>query len=178
VVAKAHRRETGSEALEADALHFSADLVNSALVLAALGAAALGYPQVDSLVAVGVALFIAFAGFQLARRTIGTLLDAAPKGLADRVRLRAEAVPGVVSVERVRVRSSGGQVFGEVLVHVSRSLPMENVAAIKRTVAASLQEDVPRAEITVIADPIPLDDETVMERVMLIAARRRIQCTT
>jgi cation diffusion facilitator family transporter len=171
-------RETGSEALEADALHFSADLVNSALVLAALGAAALGYPQVDSLVAVGVALFIAFAGFQLARRTIGTLLDAAPKGLADRVRLRAEAVPGVVSVERVRVRSSGGQVFGEVLVHVSRSLPMENVAAIKRTVAASLQEDVPRAEITVIADPIPLDDETVMERVMLIAARRRIQCTT
>ncbi len=167
-------RETGSEALEADALHFSADLVNSALVLAALGAAALGYPQVDSLVAVGVALFIAFAGFQLARRTIGTLLDAAPKGLADRVRLRAEAVPGVVSVERVRVRSSGGQVFGEVLVHVSRSLPMENVAAIKRTVAASLQEDVPRAEITVIADPIPLDDETVMERVMLIAARRRI----
>src|SRR3712207_3780413 len=47
-------RETGSEALEADALHFSSDLVNSVLVLAALGAAAAGYPQVDSLVAIGV----------------------------------------------------------------------------------------------------------------------------
>ena len=37
-------RETGSEALEADALHFSSDLVNSALVLAARGAPAMGYP--------------------------------------------------------------------------------------------------------------------------------------
>jgi cation diffusion facilitator family transporter len=166
--------ETGSEALEADALHFSADLVNSVLVLVALGAAALGYPQVDSLVAVGVAVFIAMAGFRLAQRTVGTLLDAAPKGLADLIRLKAEGVPGVVLVERVRVRSSGGQVFGEVLVHVSRSLPMESVAAIKRAIAAALREDLPRAEITVTADPIRLDDETVMERVMLIAARRHL----
>src|SRR4051812_6811679 len=51
--------ETGSEALEADALHFSSDLVNSVLVLAALGAAAAGYPQADALAAVLVALFIA-----------------------------------------------------------------------------------------------------------------------
>lgn len=66
-------RATGSEALAADALHFSSDLVNSVLVLAALGAAALGYPEVDALVAVGVALFIGMAGFRLARRTLDTL---------------------------------------------------------------------------------------------------------
>ena len=126
-------RETGSEALEADALHFSSDLVNSVLVLAAFGAAALGYPQADSLVAVGVSLFIAFAGFRLAQRTINTLLDAAPKGLAEQIRAKvAEAVPGVVSVERVRVRPAGGEVFGEILVKVPRTLPLEKVAEIKR----------------------------------------------
>ena len=92
-------RETGSEALEADALHFSSDLVNSVLVLAALGAAAAGYPQVDSVVAIGVAIFIAIAGFRLAQRTLATLLDTAPKGLAEQVRSRAEGVAGVVSVE-------------------------------------------------------------------------------
>lgn len=167
-------RETASEALEADALHFSADLVNSALVLVALGAAALGYPQVDSLVAVGVSLFIALAGFRLAQRTIDTLLDAAPKGLADRIRSHAEAVPGVVSVDRVRVRGVGGQVFGEVLARVPRTLPLEKVAAIKARIVADVQREVPRAEITVATEPVQLDDETVLERILLIAAKRRV----
>jgi cation diffusion facilitator family transporter len=167
-------RETGSEALEADALHFSSDLVNSVLVLAALGAAALGYPQADALAAVLVALFIAVAGFRLARRTIGTLLDAAPEGLAERVRAEAEQVAGVVSVERVRVRPAGGQVFGELLVRVSRALPLENVVAIKRKVGRALEREFPGSEITVTAEPAALDDETILERVMLIAARRRV----
>jgi cation diffusion facilitator family transporter len=167
-------RETGSEALEADALHFSSDLVNSALVLAALGAAALGYPQADSLVAIGVSLFIAGAGFRLAQKTINTLLDAAPKGLADEIRTIAEAVPGVVSVERVRVRPAGGEAFGEVLVRVPRTLPLETVAALKSRIVGAIQADHPRAEITVSTEPTQLDDETVLERILLIAAKRRV----
>jgi cation diffusion facilitator family transporter len=167
-------QETGSEALAADALHFSSDLVNSVLVLVALGAAAAGYPQVDSLVAIGVAVFIGIAGVQLARRTIATLLDTAPKGLAEQVRRRAEAVPGIVSVERVRVRPTGGRVMGEVLVRVSRTLPLERVAAIKQTVCEAIAEDLPEAEFTITADPLQLDDETIMERVMLIAAKMHV----
>ena len=167
-------RETASEALDADALHFSSDLINSVLVLLAFGAAALGYPQADSLVAILVSLFIALAGFSLARRTIDTLLDAAPKGLADSIRLRAEAVPGVVTVERVRVRPAGGQVLGEVSVRVPRTLPLESVAAIKRNIVRSIEEELPRSEITVSTQPIALDSETVLDRVMLIAAKRRI----
>jgi cation diffusion facilitator family transporter len=167
-------RETRSEALEADALHFSSDLVNSVLVLAAFGAAALGYRQADSLVAIGVSLFIAFAGFRLAQRTINTLLDAAPKGLADEIRATAEGVPGVVSVERVRVRPAGGELFGEVAVRVPRTLPLEKVADIKARIAAEVRARLPQAEITVLTEPVQLDDETVLERVLLIAAKRRV----
>jgi cation diffusion facilitator family transporter len=167
-------RETGSDALDADALHFSSDLVNSVLVLAALGAAAQGYPQADALVAIGVSGFIALAGFRLAQRTVNTLLDTAPKGLAEQVRARAEGVPGVVSVERVRVRPAGGHVFGEVLVRVSRTLPLERVAEIKGKVVRAIQEELPQGEFTVAADPIQLDDETILERVLLTAARLRV----
>jgi cation diffusion facilitator family transporter len=167
-------RETGSEALEADALHFSSDLVNSVLVLAALGAVALGYPQADALVAIGVAAFIAVAGFRLAQRTVATLLDTAPKGLGERVRTLAEGVPGVVAVDRVRVRPAGGRMLGEVLVRVSRTLPLERVAAIKQSVVAAIARDLPETELTVAADPIQLDDETILERVMVIAARLRV----
>src|SRR3954454_2373998 len=136
-------QETASEALAADALHFSSDLVNSVLVLVALGAAAAGYPQVDSVVAVGVAVFIGVAGARLAQRTVATLLDTAPKGLAEQVRSRAESVAGVVSVKRVRVRPAGGRVIGEVLVRVSRTLPLERVAAIKQSVCEAIAEDLP-----------------------------------
>jgi cation diffusion facilitator family transporter len=167
-------RETGSEALEADALHFSSDLVNSVLVLIALGAAAAGYPQVDSLVAVGVAVFIAIAGLRLAQRTLATLLDTAPKGMAEQVRSRAEGVSGVVAVKRVRVRPAGGRAIGEVLVDVSRTLPLDRVAAIKQRIADAIAEDLPEAELTITADPVQLDDETIMERVMLTAARLRV----
>ena len=72
-------RETRSEALEADALHFSSDLVNSALVLAAFGAAALGYRQADSLVAIGVSLFIAFAGPSGSRSARSTRFSMPPR---------------------------------------------------------------------------------------------------
>jgi len=167
-------RETGSEALEADALHFSSDLVNSVLVLGALGAAAAGYPQVDALVAIAVALFIAVAGFRLAQRTLSTLLDTAPKGLGERVQALAKNVAGVVAVERVRVRPAGGRMLGEVHVRVSRTLPLERVAAIKEGIRASIERELPTAEFTVTADPIQLDDETILERIMLIGARLRV----
>ena len=166
--------ETGSDALHADALHFSSDLVNSIFVLAALGAAAMGYPQVDALVAVGVSVFIAVAGFRIAQRTLGALADTAPKGLAEQVRVRAERVAGVVSVERVRVRPAGGHVFGEVLVRVSRTLPLERVAEIKGKIVGAIREELPQGEFTVTADPIQLDDETILERVLLTAARLRV----
>jgi cation diffusion facilitator family transporter len=167
-------RETGSEALEADALHFSSDLVNSVLVLGALAAAAMGYPQVDAVVAVAVAAFIAVAGFRLAQRTLSTLLDTAPKGLGERVRVLAENVSGVVAVDRVRVRPAGGRILGEVHVRVSRTLPLERVAAIKGAITASIGRELPSAEFTVTADPIQLDDETILERIMLIAAKLHV----
>ena len=167
-------RETNSEALAADALHFSSDLVNSVLVLAAFGAAALGFPQADALVAVGVAVFIAVAGFRLAKRTVDTLLDTAPAGLADRLREAVEAVPGVVAVEGIRVRPAGAQTFGEVTVGVSRTLPLDRIAQIKDRIGAAVRTIDPGTALTVTANPRVLDDETVLERVLLIAARRRV----
>jgi divalent metal cation (Fe/Co/Zn/Cd) transporter len=60
------------------------------------------------------------------------------------------------------------------LVNVSRTLPLERVAAIKRNIADAITRDLPEAELTITADPVQLDDETIMERVMLTAARLRV----
>lgn len=167
-------KETGSEALEADALHFSSDLVNSIFVLIALGLAALGYQAADALIAIGVSVYIAIAGFGLARRTIANLLDTAPQGVAENVSAISLKVPGVVAVNGVKVRPSGSGFLGDVEVDVSRTLPLERVRAIREQVTEVLARELPGSAFTVTANPVQLNSETVQERVWLIAHRNHI----
>ncbi len=161
--------KTSSQALEADALHFSSDMWSSIAVLIGLGGVALGYSRADAAAAIVVAVFICVAGWRLGRRTIDTLTDTAPAGVSERVAAIARRVPGVVVVERVRARPAGAVLFVELAVGISRTLPLDRVAAIKERVARAVRADLPDAEITIITEPRALDDETVRERVMLIA---------
>ena len=126
--------ETSSEALEADALHFSSDMWSSIAVLVGLGGVALGYVWADALAAIVVAVFICIAGWRLGRRTIDTLTDTAPAGAADTLRALAERIAGVVAVQRVRVRPAGDTLFVDLDLAVSRTLPLERVAAIQDSV--------------------------------------------
>jgi cation diffusion facilitator family transporter len=167
-------RETKSDALAADALHFSSDFVASMLVLIGLIAARLGYPQGDTFAAFGVAAFIAIAGVRLARRTIDTLLDRAPEGMADRLERIVGRVPGVESVEHIKLRPAGAEILGEVDIGVARTSSIERVSAIREAVRNAAGRAFPGSNLTVTATPVALDDETVLQRVLLVSARRRL----
>ena len=167
-------RETKSDALAADALHFSSDFVASILVLIGLIAARLGYPQGDTFAAFGVAAFIAIAGLRLARRTIDTLLDRAPEGMADRLERIVGRVPGVESVEHIKLRPAGAEILGEVDIGVARTSSIERVSAIREAVRNAAGRAFPDSNLTVTATPVALDDETVLQRVLLVSARRRL----
>ena len=110
--------ETSSEALEADALHFGSDMWSSAAVLAGLAAVALGHSWADSVAAVVVAAFICIAGWWLVRRTIDTLTDTAPSGAADKIAAKVERIPGVVAIDRLRVRQVGEVLFVDCGYHI------------------------------------------------------------
>ncbi|HYC25060.1 MAG TPA: cation diffusion facilitator family transporter, partial [Roseiarcus sp.] len=166
--------DTQSDALAADALHFSSDLVSSLLVLIGLAATRAGYQSADAVAAIGVAAFIGVAGYRLGRRTLDALVDTAPAGLARRLRELIGAVPGVAAIDYVRLRRSGPQTIGEIGVFVSRTLPLERVAQIKADIAKQIAAAEPQASLTVTANPRALDDESVLERVLLIAGRRRL----
>lgn len=165
-------RETRSQALEADALHFSSDILSSGVVLLGLGFVYFGYPKADALAAIGVALFVCVAGYRLGRRTVGTLIDTAPEGVGDRIHELAEAVPGVVKVRRVRARPAGSALFVDLGVAVSRLQPLDAVAAIKEGIRERVRREFPEAELTVYTHPVALDDETVFDRVGAVAATR------
>ena len=166
--------QTSSEALEADALHFGSDMWSSAAVLIGLGAVALGYPLADSCAAIVVALFICVAGWRLGRRTIETLTDTAPVGAAGRIAADVARVPGVVTVERLRVRQSGGVLFVDLVVGVSRALPLDRVAAVKDRIVRKVRESNVGAEVTITTEPRALDNESVLERIMVIARNRAL----
>ena len=161
--------ETASEALEADALHFGSDMWSSLAVLVGLGGVAFGYQWADSAAAVVVAVFVCIAGWRLGRRTIETLTDTAPPGSAETVRRVAGRVSGVVAVDGVRVRPVGDKLFVEVVVAVSRTLPLDRVEALKDQVAEAIRAGDAARRGRRRCRPRALDDETVQERVMVIA---------
>jgi cation diffusion facilitator family transporter len=161
--------KTASHALEADALHFGTDMWSSVAVLVGLGGVAMGWVWADAAAALAVAVFVCLAGWRLGRRTIETLTDTAPAGVAEQIRRIVQRVRGVVAVTRVRVRPAGDKLFVELAVDVSRTLPLDRVAALKEAVARAVVVELPRAEVSVTTEPRALDSETVMERVMVSA---------
>jgi cation diffusion facilitator family transporter len=164
--------DTSSEALEADALHFGSDMWSSLAVLGGLLAMLAGYRWADSVAALVVAAFVCLAGWRLGSRTIRTLTDEAPAGAASRITEIACRVPGVVDVERVRVRRVGPTIFVELSLAVSRTLPLDRLAELKQAVSRAIEAELPGAEVSVITAPRALDDETVVERVLVIARNR------
>jgi cation diffusion facilitator family transporter len=165
-------QETSSQALEADALHFSSDLWSSLAVLLGLAGVALGFKWADAAAALLVAILVLFAGWRLGRRTIDTLLDTAPPGIADQVTRLARRVPGVVAIDGVRVRQVGPDQFVELNVSVSRTMPIDRVAALKDAVIKAVCAELPMAQISIVTEPRALDNETILDRVMVIARNR------
>jgi cation diffusion facilitator family transporter len=167
-------KETSSHALEADALHFSSDMWSSFAVLMGLAGVWWGIAWADSAAALVVAVLVCIAGWRLGRRTIGTLTDVAPAGAAEKITSLASRVPGVVSVAYVRTREVGDTPFVDLAVAVSRTLPLDRVNALKNEVVGVIRAQMPRAKVTVTTDPVALSNESVLERVMVIARNRAL----
>jgi len=162
-------RATRSQALAADALHFASDVLGSIAVIIGLVLTGLGYLWGDSAAAIAVAVMISVLGLRLGRSTIETLLDRAPEGASEKAIAAIRAVPGVVGVERLRVRMVGPTHFIDAIVKVPRTYPIDRVEAIKKTAQAAVTEALGDADLTFTAVPVIRDNESVRERIMVIA---------
>ncbi len=162
-------RETRSQALAADALHFTSDVLGSIAVIIGLALAGFGFWWGDAAAAIAVAIMIALLGLRMARDTVETLLDRAPEGATEKAEAAIRAVPGVVDVARTRVRMVGPTYFIDTIAKVPRTYPIDRVEEIKRKAQAAVSEALGDADLTFTAIPVALDDESVRERIMVIA---------
>ena len=162
-------RDTKSQALAADALHFASDVLGSFAVMIGLGLSALGYAWGDTAAAIGVAVIISVLGLRLGRSTVETLLDRAPEGVSEKADAAIRAVPGVVDIERLRVRMVGSTYFIDAIVLVPRTFPIDRVDEIKRNAQRAVSGALGDADLTFTAIPVARDNESVRERIMVIA---------
>jgi cation diffusion facilitator family transporter len=162
-------RDTRSQALAADALHFASDVLGSIAVIIGLALSGLGYAWGDAAAAIAVAIVIAVLGLRLARSTVETLLDRAPEGASERATVAIRTVPGVIDVERLRVRMVGSTHFVDAIVQVPRTFPIDRVDDIKRRAQAAVSKALGDADLTFTAVPVARNNESIRERIMVIA---------
>jgi cation diffusion facilitator family transporter len=155
-------KKYNSQALEADALHFSTDIWSSAVVILGLISVAIGdsFPRLewlryaDATAAVVVALIVIGVSFKLGARTVHSLLDAAPAGLEERITAAVQTVPGIQNVHNVRMRYSGAQLFVDVHVLVDGAQSLRQAHDLTEAVERSIQQVVPNADVTVHPEPV------------------------
>jgi cation diffusion facilitator family transporter len=167
-------KATSSQALAADALHFSSDLWSSLAVLVGLIGIYLGYAWADSVAALVVALVVCIAGWRLGKRTVDTLTDTAPAGITDKIAKAARGVGRVIGVDQVRARAVGETTFIDLTVNVSRTLPLDRVNRMKEQLVDAIRAEVPGAEVTINTHAVALSNETLLDTVMVIARNKTL----
>ncbi|MDD5562371.1 MAG: cation diffusion facilitator family transporter [Thermoanaerobaculaceae bacterium] len=152
-----------SQALEADALHFSTDIYSSAVVI--LGLVGVYFSKrpglewlvkADAVAALGVAAIVVWISVQLGRKTIAVLLDEIPPELRDGL-VRAVRVPGVVQVGRLRVRRSGPETFADVTLTVEPDTGLPMAHAIATAAESAARRLLPGADVVVHVEPSDSD---------------------
>ena len=163
-VAKKHH----SQALEADALHFSSDIWSSLTVIIGLVFVAMGYPLADALGAIVVALLVLFVSYRLGRRTVDALMDRVPAGLKETVVTAIKDVEGVEEVRSIRLRTSGAKVFVDATVAIRRTLPFERAHRIMDNIEKAVLSAHSNIDVVVHAEPVESPDESIIDKIRMI----------
>jgi divalent metal cation (Fe/Co/Zn/Cd) transporter len=171
-------RKYSSEALEADALHFSTDVWSTLTVMLGIGAALVGarfgipwLHYADPIAALVVAAFVIWVGSRLGMRTLESLVDAAPAGLQEQISAAVAGLEGVLGAERVRLRRAGNRHFVDVTISVPRTASFEQVHEISDAVERRVGEILP-ADVMVHMEPRARVNEHLFEAIRAAAQRR------
>lgn len=147
-------RATGSTAIRADSLHYRSDLLLNSGILLALLLASFGWQQADGIFGLGIAGYILWSAFSIARESVSVLMDEelSPEITADMHRLACE-VPGVLGAHDLRTRISGSHWYVQLNLELPGDLPLSRAHALCHQAADAITAQYPRAEVLVHADP-------------------------
>ena len=142
-----------SQALEADALHFSTDVWSSSVVLLGLICANFGIHSADSIAALGVALIVIYISFKLGRKAVNMLLDRVPDEIYDKIKKLLDDFPDIEHYHDLKVRASGAEIFAEFNIHVKQDMSIRESHNISNKVELMIKAEIPRCNVHVHIEP-------------------------
>jgi cation diffusion facilitator family transporter len=170
-----------SQALEADALHFSTDIWSSGVVIIGLVVVALGHGfgipwlrDADPIAALFVAGVVVYVSSRLARRTVDALLDAAPKGVRAQIESSVSRVPGVLEVDRIRIRRAGNRYFADLTIALDRNVTFQRSEQMAGAVTDAVHQVLPDADVVVHSVPRAQHTENIFDRIRAVATRSNL----
>jgi divalent metal cation (Fe/Co/Zn/Cd) transporter len=168
-----------SQALEADALHFSTDVYSSGVVALGLFLVVLGrhfglawLRDSDPIAALFVAGVVVYVSSRLARKTMDALLDAAPAGVRNKIIAAVRNVDGLLEVNQVRIRRAGNRYFADLSIGLARSVTFQRSEQVADAVTAAVQNVLPDADVMVRSVPRAGYSENIFDRIRAVATRR------
>src|SRR5215469_6687697 len=170
-----------SQALEADALHFSTDIWSAGVVVLGLALVLVGRAfhlawlnHADPVAALFVAGVVVSVSWRLARRTIDALLDAAPPGVRSQIYDAVSRIDGVLEVDRVRIRRAGNRYFADLAVGLARTVTFQRSGQLATAVTESVRRILPDADVTVQPLPRAQRTENIFDRIRAVATHMNL----
>jgi cation diffusion facilitator family transporter len=170
-----------SQALQADALHFSTDIWSSGVVaiglLLVLLGRKLGIPwliESDPVAALFVAGVIIWVSTRLALKTVDALLDTAPAGARSKIITALRSVEGLLEIDRVRIRRAGNRYFADVSVGLARNVTFQRSGQVADEVTRAVHQVLPNTDVVVHSIPLAPSAENIFDRVRAVATRHNL----
>lgn len=146
-------RKHNSQAIEADALHFSTDIWSSSVVLLGLVFANFGLFYADAVAALFVAIIVVYVSFKLGKRSIDVLIDKAPADMMEKISRIVIQIQDINSFHDIKVRYSGADVFINMCIHVDPLRTIEEVHRLSDELELKIQEAIPRCIVHIHQEP-------------------------
>lgn len=154
-------RKYNSQALEADALHFSTDIWSSSVVILGLIGVSVArfipgltwMSEADAIAAMAVALIVIFVSAELGWRTISSLLDTAPGGMTEQIIVKVQEMKGVYDCHAVRIRPSGARWFVDLHVTMDGKRTLNEAHAMTEKIEKEVKKLLPESDVTIHVEP-------------------------
>ncbi|HLN20737.1 MAG TPA: cation diffusion facilitator family transporter [Bacteroidales bacterium] len=146
-------RKFKSQALEADALHFSTDIWSSGVVLLGLVSSDFGFFFADSIAALLVSCLVLLVSYRLGKQAVAALIDTAPEGMRSKVRNVISSFPEIKYIHSLKIRTSGAYTFIKFNIHLDPAITLKNAHEICDKIELELKNSIPRCEIYIHAEP-------------------------
>ena len=161
-----------SQALQADALHFSTDIISSSVVIIGLIGTKIGFAFADPVAALGVSIVVAYISLRLGKQAVDVLVDRSPsQKLVSKIREAALESKEVEELKSLRVRDSGGKIFVDMVVELPRLLPFEQAHQLTDEIENRVRAVREGIDVVVHAEPVETNTETVMDKIQFAAEK-------